>query len=185
MTTSIATPPLSVRLQLLPLLLAWAMAPSMAHASPPPELCRLLRAFVASTGDDEERAFTFHTAWGHGFTDADDSVVSARSCEHGGHEHARRVCDYLMEHGSAEFPGLNAMHAISCLSTKTRFAPGTRFHQGHVTFDHGTARRGALIDVSLQADADKGSRAFRLSARGYGAARRTARAEGIAPDRPR
>lgn len=76
-----------------------------------------------------------------------------------------------MEHGSAEFQGINAMRAISCLSKKTLFAPGTRFHQGHVTFDHGTTRRAAIIDVSLQADANKGSRAFRLNAFGYGAPR--------------
>lgn len=158
-------------LRLLPLLLAAAMASSLAHASPPPELCRLLRAFVASVGDDEERAFTFHTAWGHGFTGADASVVSASACEHGGHEQARRVCEYLMEFGSTEFPGRNAMHAMACLSKRTRFAPGTRFEQGHFTFDHRSARGAAIIDVSLQPDEEKGSWAFRLSALGYRAPR--------------
>jgi len=138
-----------------------------AHASPPPELCKALRAFIESIKPDEKREFTFHTSWGQNFKDAPEPAIFAKRCEHGDYEPAKKVCDYLMKNGSAEFADANVKNAVSCLSSKTRFDPLMQVSKGAFSFSYGSNNRGALIDVTLQTDDKLGGMAFQLVADGY------------------
>jgi hypothetical protein len=143
-----------------------ALSPT-ALASPPSELCKVLRSFVDSVRPDETREFTFRTSWGENFKDTTEPAFFAKRCVHDGYEPAKKVCDYLVEHGSTEFAGANVKDAISCLSKKTQFAPLMQLDSGAFSFSYGSDNRGALIDITLQQDAEVGGMAFRLEADGY------------------
>jgi hypothetical protein len=116
---------------------------------------------------NEKREFTFRTSWGHNFNDDPEEALSAKRCEHGGFEPAKRVCDYLMGHGATEFSGNNVKEAVSCLSRKTRFAPGLEINSGAFSFSYGSDHRGALIDITFAEDDQVGGMVFRLRADGY------------------
>lgn len=155
--------------RLLPITLAAALtiSSSTALASPRPEFCKVLRGFVESLKPNEKREFSFHTSWGGNFKDSPEPAVVARRCVHNGYEPAKEVCDYLMEHGSAEFAGTNVQGAISCLSKKTRFAPLFQLNSGTFSFSHGSDDRGALVDITFKEDESLGGMVFRLEAEGY------------------
>jgi len=152
--------------RLLALVVAAGTCLPAAHAAPPPELCKALRAFVESVKSGEKREFTLHTSWGRNFKDAPEPALAAKRCEHGGYEPARKVCDQLMN-GSTEFADFNVKSAISCLSRKTRFDPLMQLSYGAFSFDYGSGNRGVLIDITLQRDAKLGGMAFQLVADGY------------------
>ena len=145
----------------------WAAALPAVHASPPPELCKVLRSFVDSAKPDEQREFTLRTSWGENFKDAPEQARAAKRCEHNDYEPAKKVCEYLMKSSSTEFSGVNVQDAITCLSKKTRFAPLMQLNYGSLSFSYGSDNRGALIDVTLQKDEKIGGMAFRLAADGY------------------
>ncbi|WP_257387209.1 hypothetical protein [Tahibacter caeni] len=151
-------------------LIAWlaliAAAPTV-HGAPPVELCKALRAFVASVRPGETREFTFRTAWGSNFDDAAEPAISAKRCEHAGHAPAEKVCAYLMEHGSVEFSGRNVEASITCLSRDTRFDRALNLYSGAFSFGYGAGRHSAQIDVSFGADTEAGGMAFRLAAKVY------------------
>lgn len=145
----------------------YAAALPAAHASPPPELCKVLRSFVDSIKPNEQREFTFRTSWGENFKDAPEQAFAAKRCEHNDYEPAKKVCEYLMESSSTEFSGVNVQDAITCLSKKTRFARLMQLNYGSFSFSYGSNNRGALIDVTLREDGKIGGMAFRLAADGY------------------
>jgi hypothetical protein len=116
---------------------------------------------------NEKRGFTFRTSWGENFKDAPAPALAATRCEHAGYEPAKKVCDNLMKYGSTEFAGANVKNSIICLSRKTRFAPLMRLDNGAFSFSYGSDHKGALIDITLQADEKVGGMAFRLMADGY------------------
>lgn len=138
-----------------------------AHASPDPDFCKVLRAFVDSVQPDQTHEFTFHTSWGSNFNDADELALAAKRCVHNSYAPAENVCAYLMEHGSTEFTGADVKDAISCLSRKTKFDPRLNLNEALFSFSYGSEDRGALIDVSFKADPAVGGMAFRLVADGY------------------
>jgi hypothetical protein len=144
--------------------IAWAPA---AYASPAPEFCRVLRAFVKSVQPDETREFTFRTSWGSNFKDDKEPAFFAKRCVHEGYAPAEKVCAYLMEHGSTEFTGVDVKDAVSCLSPKTRFDARLSLNEANFHFSYGSENRGALIDVTFKEDAAVGGMAFRLAADGY------------------
>lgn len=145
----------------------WAAVLPAARASPPYELCKVLRSFVDSVKPGEQREFTLRTSWGENFKDASEQALAAKRCEHSGYEPAKKVCEYLIESGSTEFAGVNVQDAITCLSKKTRFAPFMQLNFGSFSFSYGSDNRGALIDINLRRDEKIGGMAFRLAADGY------------------
>ena len=150
------------------LLVAAAVMPA-AHAAPSSDFCKVLRAFVESVEPDEARTFIFRTSWGSNFKDAEAEKPAffAKRCEHDGYEPAKKVCAYLVEHGSTEFTWINVKDTISCLSGKTKFDPALRLNSGEFRFSYGSEHRGAWIDISFQEDQEVGGMAFRLTADGY------------------
>lgn len=138
-----------------------------AYASPDPDLCKVLRAFVDSVQPDQTREFTFRTSWDSNFNDADKLALAAKRCIHNSYSPAEKVCAYLMEHGSTEFTGTDVKDAVSCLSRKTRFDPRLNLNEALFSFSYGSEARGALIGVSFKADPSVGGMAFRLVADGY------------------
>lgn len=158
---------MSLRNQSISLLLAAAIAVPGAHARPPADFCKALRAFVDSVQPNEERSFTFRTSWGSNFKDAQEPALFAKRCEHDGYDPAKAVCAYLVEHGSTEFTWINVKDAISCLSRKTKFEPSLRVNSGDFSFTYGSEHRGALIDISFNEDPHIGGMAFKLAADGY------------------
>ncbi|RYG58509.1 MAG: hypothetical protein EON60_13015 [Alphaproteobacteria bacterium] len=149
------------------LLLAVAAWLPAAHASPAPEFCKVLRAFVASVQPDETREFTFRTSWGSNFKDDPEPAIAAKRCEHGGYNPAKNVCTYLMEYGSTEFTGADVKAAVSCLSRKTKFDRRLSLYLASFHFSYGSDDRGALIDITFKEDPIVGGMAFRLVADGY------------------
>jgi hypothetical protein len=149
------------------LVLAAIAAAPAAHASPAPEFCRVLRAFVDSVQAGEKRQFTFRTSWGSNFKDTAEPAIFAKRCAHESYAPAEKVCTYLMEHGSTEFTGVNVKDAVSCLSRKTAFDPRLSLNKMDVSFRYGSDSRGALVDITLNDDSEFGGMAFRLVADGY------------------
>jgi hypothetical protein len=146
---------------------ALAAFPPSAIASPPAELCAVLRSFVDSVQPKKKREFSFRTSWGENFKDTAEPAFFAKRCVHDGYAPAERVCDHLMEQGSIEFAGSNVKAAISCLSRKTKFAPLMELQSGAFSFSYGSDHRGALVDITLQEDPVVGGMIFRLEADGY------------------
>lgn|SRR5690606_17272690 len=144
--------------------IAWA---SSAHASPAPEFCKVLRAFVASVQPDETREFTFRTSWGSNFKDDPEPAMGAKRCEHEGYGPAKNVCVYLMEHGSTEFTGVDVKDAVSCLSSKTQFDRRLSLNLASFHFSYGSDSRGALVDITFKDDPVVGGMAFKVVADGY------------------
>ena len=153
--------------RIAPVLLLTLIASAATYASPPAELCRVLRAFAKSVPPGETRELTFRTSWGTDFKDATGTAIFAKRCEHGGYSFAQKVCAYLMQHGSIEFTGETVKDSISCFSRKTRFDPFFRLNEGKFSFSYGTDHRGARIDISFGADKAIGGMAFLLVADGY------------------
>ena len=139
----------------------------VAHGARPSELCKALLDFAASVQADEKREIAFRTSWGSNFKDSSEPAVFAKRCSHNGYDPAKRVCDYLMGQGSAEFADANVKNAITCLSRKTHFAPLFKLNAGDFSFNYGSPNRGALIDISLRDDKAIGGMIFQLAADGY------------------
>lgn len=144
----------------------FAMLPT-AHAAAPMELCKLLRTFAESIPPNSEQEFTYRISWGENFKDSEEPVLGAKRCEHNGYGPARNICSYLMEHGSIESAGVIVMHAVSCLTRKSRFGPSLRIHSANLSFSYGGRNRGALIDLIYEEDKKIGGKALRLVATGY------------------
>lgn len=134
-------------------------------------LCTPLQEFVRSVKPGELREFTFHTSWGSDFKDSPESpsdlVMSAKRCIDHGYAPAKKVCEYLLEHGATEFAGNNVKDALTCLSPKTRFASMVGLHRGSFSLSFGTPNRGALIEMEFDEDQEIGGMAFKFSANGY------------------
>ncbi|QWF16911.1 hypothetical protein [Lysobacter capsici] len=143
-----------------------AMLPT-AHAAAPMELCKLLRSFAESIQPNSEQEFTYRISWGENFKDSAETVLGAKRCEHNGYGPARNICSYLMEHGSVESAGVIVMHAVSCLTRKSRFDPSLRIHGANLSFSYGGRNRDALIDLTYEEDKKVGGMALRLVATGY------------------
>ncbi|MFT3763892.1 MAG: hypothetical protein QM761_15025 [Pseudoxanthomonas sp.] len=152
---------------MLLLALATLVEVPTAYASPTSGFCNALRAFVVSVQPGETREFTFRTSWGANFKDATEPAIFAKRCEHEGYAQAEKVCEYLTEHGSVEFAGVNVKSAISCLSPKTGFDPRLDINAADFHFRYGSDDRGALINVTFKEDPALGGMAFRLVADGY------------------
>ena len=144
----------------------FAMLPT-AHAAAPMELCKLLRTFAESIPPNSEKEFTYRISWGENFKDSEEPVLGAKRCEHNGYGPARNICSYLMEHGSIESAGVIVMHAVSCLTGKSRFDPSLRIHSANLSFSYGGRNRGALMDLIYEEDKKIGGKALRLGATGY------------------
>jgi hypothetical protein len=138
-----------------------------SHASPAPEFCNILRAFVDSVRPNENREFKFRTSWGSNFKDTQEPAIFAKRCEHGGYGPAEKVCAYLMEYGSTEFTGANVKDAVSCLSPQTVFDRRLNLNEADFHFNYGSENRGSLIDVTFKADPVVGGMVFRLAADGH------------------
>ena len=139
----------------------------VVQASPSPEFCRVLRAFVMSVQPNESREFTFRTSWGSNFKGAAEPALFARRCEPHGYAPAEKVCAYLMESGSTEFSGENVKDTIACLSRKTRFDPRLSLNEANFDFNYGSESSGALINITFKEDPAVGGMALRLVADGY------------------
>lgn len=152
---------------LLPVaVLILAAAAPVAQGSPPTELCKLLRVFAASVQSGETGEFTFRTTWGSNFKDAAEPAMSAKRCEHAGYAPAEKICAYLMQQGSVEFPGTTVKESVACLSRGTAFDRGLSLDRGAFSFPYGSAHRGTRIDIDFDADAEIGGMAFRLTVAG-------------------
>lgn len=148
------------------LLVACTAMPS-AYASSPGELCKVLRTFVKSVRPDESASFTYYTSWGQNFKDDPTPVIGAKRCAPDEHHQSKVVCEYLMEHGSMEFPGSIVKNALNCLSRGTRLPVALELREGAFYFSYGTDDRGALIDITLGKDEKMGGMALRFEAQGY------------------
>jgi hypothetical protein len=134
-------------------------------------LCTPLQEFVRSVKPGELREFTFQTSWGGDFKDSSESpselVMSAKRCIDHGYAPAKKVCEYLLEHGAAEFAGNNVKEALTCLSPKTHFASMVALNRGCFSLSFGAQNRGALIEMEFYEDQEIGGMAFKFSANGY------------------
>jgi hypothetical protein len=141
---------------------------SVLTAAPRDPFCEPLRAFAASVKPSDTRKLAFHTSWGSGFKDAANYSLYAKRCDHGGYAPAKAACDVLLQQGSAEFAGNNALRVIACLSPATRFAPRISLDRIEMTLTYGSDSQGSDITVRLDHDAQLGGEVLSIEARGYG-----------------
>jgi hypothetical protein len=130
-------------------------------------LCEPLQDFVGSVAVGESREIKFHVIVGGNFKDRDGPAYGARRCDYAGYEPAKALCKYLMEYSSIESPGYNVKSVITCLSPKTRFAPGTWLYTIAFAAKVGTETRGSRVDVVLAEDKDVGGVSMSIKATGY------------------
>ena len=131
------------------------------------DMCRPLKAFLASIGPDQTQEVIFRTIWGGNFNDDPEEALFAKRCEHGGYGPGKAVCDYLMNFGAVEFSGNNAKSVITCISPSTRFAAATSLHAIAFTTHFGTENRGVNVNVDFHADEELGGMVRIVSADGY------------------
>jgi hypothetical protein len=143
---------------------ALAAATSAVAAEKP---CEPLQEYVGSVAPGETRELRFHVIVGSNFKDRDGAAYGARRCDYGGHEPGKALCQYFMEHSSIESPGHNAKSIISCLSPKTRFAPGTWLYAISFAVKVGTETRGSRVDVVLGEDKEVGGVSLSIKTTGY------------------
>ncbi|MET3928601.1 hypothetical protein ABIE51_000488 [Lysobacter sp. OAE881] len=128
-------------------------------------LCGELEEFLASILPDEQRAITLHTYWG-AKEEGDRIVIASRSCEHDDYEPGKKLCAYLMENSSTEFPGYNTQRVLACLAPPG--LPGDlTINSGSFSTDYGSPGRGALVDIELSPGKEPGGMTLRLKADGY------------------
>jgi hypothetical protein len=156
-----------MRIRMLAIAATVAWLPTQAAVAGTDPLCAPLRAFVRSVKPDDTRSFDFHTLWGGNFKDEAEPAIYAKRCNHAGYEPANRVCEYLMEHGATEFSDNNLERAVTCLSRKTRFAPGLSFSETGISFSYGTDDRGAMVKVRYGQDDQIGGMVLTVTAEGY------------------
>jgi hypothetical protein len=130
-------------------------------------LCEAQREFVSSVQRGETREFTFHTSWDADFKDSSEDAIYAKRCNHDRYAPAKKVCEYLMEHGAVEFAGNNVKDALACLSPETRLARALGLHRASFSFSFGTDDRGALVEIEFSEDQEVGGMAFKVVADGY------------------
>ena len=148
----------------LPGILALA---SGAPAAAADGMCDPLMAFVSSVAVGETREVKFHVVVGGNFKDRSEPAYGAKRCDYAGYEPAKALCAYFMEFGSIESPGYNAKPVISCLSPKTRFAPGTWLYAIRFGTKVGTESRGSRVDLVLGEDTEVGGVSLTIKAAGY------------------
>ena len=144
-----------------------ALSSTISAAFPRDPLCAPLKAFAASVKPHETREFQFHTSWGQGFQDSDGFSLFAKRCDHGGYAPAKAACDALLENGSAEFPGLNALRVIACLSPGTRFGRQLSLERLDLALPYGTDQRGSEVTIRLDHDPELGGEVLGIGAKGY------------------
>jgi hypothetical protein len=140
---------------------------SYVTASAADGLCAPLRKFVESVKPDDTKILKFHTSWGSNFKDSDVESLWAKRCEHDNYKPAKSVCTYLMEHGATEFSGNNAKAAVTCLSSKTQFAPRTQLDAISLSLMYGTENRGDNVDVEYTDDKELGGMVLSITVRAY------------------
>jgi hypothetical protein len=150
------------------LLVTATLACTSAHAGDP--LCKPMRAFVSSIGEDEKQELVFRTRWGGDFKDEPEegAVLAAKRCERDSvHAPSVAACKALMEEGAIEFSDGNVRRVVACLSRGTKFAPGVSIPQATFHFSVGTPNRGAWVTVEFVEDEKIGGMAMRIVADGY------------------
>jgi hypothetical protein len=130
-------------------------------------LCDPLEGFVKSVAPTEVREIKFHAIVGSNFKDRDGSAYGARRCDYNSYEPGKALCKYLMEYSSIESPGHNAKRVITCLSPKTRFAPGTWLYAIAFAVKVGTEIHGSRVDVVLAEDKEVGGATMTIKTTGY------------------
>jgi hypothetical protein len=111
-------------------------------------LCAPLREFARSTQPGQTRTLEFHTVWGGDFKNVSSRSLFESQCLDHGYAPAAKVCKILMQQGAIEFSGLNATHALTCLSPGTRFASAMRIEQIDSSFNFGGPNHGSDITLS-------------------------------------
>ena len=129
-------------------------------------LCDNLQAFLASVRPDEKRAITLYTFWG-AREESDKIVMGSKHCEHSDYEPGKKLCDYLMDNSSTEFPGYNVKRVLSCFAPRPGLPKDLDINSGSFSTRYGSPNRGALVDIDLYPDKESDDMAFRLVADGY------------------
>ena len=140
---------------------------SVLAAAPRDPLCAPVRAFVDSVKASESRRLEFHTSWGQGFKDAAGYSLYAKRCDHDGYMPAKVACDALMEHGSAEFAGGNALRVLACLSPGMRFGRHVGLARIEMTVSYGSESRGSDVTIRFDHDERLGGEILAIAAEGY------------------
>jgi hypothetical protein len=82
-------------------------------ALPDDPLCADLAEFArAAARDGGAREVAYATDWGGAWTE--EEVMYAVDCQHDGYEPGRKLCGYLMENTSIEFPEGNVRAVLAC-----------------------------------------------------------------------
>lgn len=97
-------------------LLAIALAPGCASIGPLHDpLCAEIVRFANAVEPGTVARVTLCADWGPRCASGGAYFVYSKRCEHGGYEPASRLCAYLLDHSSAEFPDNNFAGALACL----------------------------------------------------------------------
>lgn len=148
-------------------LLATISSGKTAAKSSADPICAPLKAFITSIGPDETRTLEFHTSWGSGFKGSAANVFAERNCMHFGYAPAEPICKVLMEHSSIEFPGLNALRALACLSTDAKAGELGQLHRIEIEFRYGSDNRGSNVTIKLDEDKNVGGMVMFVTGEGY------------------
>ena len=141
---------------------------SVLSAAQRDPFCAPIKAFVTSVKPSEIRKLEFHTSWGEGFKDTAGYSLYAKRCDHDGYEPAKLACHALMEQGSAEFAGDNALRVLACLSPGMRFSRHVSLGRIEMSISYGSDSQGSEVTIRLDRDEQLGSKVLAIAAEGYG-----------------
>jgi len=129
-------------------------------------ICSPLRQFISSVSRGDKKSIELHTVWGGGFKGEPGETFAAKKCDFFDYAPGELACKSLFEHSSIEFPGINALRAISCLSGVDVGELG-RLHRIEMEFAYGSGERGSNVTISLDEDQRVGGMVMRIAAEGY------------------
>jgi hypothetical protein len=91
------------------ILLSSSCALSLGEEHP---ICREIAVFARSVSDDEMHVVEYQADMFGRFSESDS--LFNKTCSHDGYRPGEELCEYLVEHASAEFMNYNFQNAVSC-----------------------------------------------------------------------
>jgi len=85
------------------------------------EMCPAIAAFASASVDGGSHSVRLMTDWGgsyHKSEDPNEEVFFAKDCVHDSFEPGKKLCNYLLEETSTEFPAINYRRALRCIGIK-------------------------------------------------------------------
>jgi hypothetical protein len=136
-------------------------------------ICSEIAAFANASTDFDVHLVELTNDWGCNYQKqkGGEFAMACKTCTHGTYDPAKKLCSYLMENTSTEFPANNFRRALSCLDTQYYVSPNSRtsverLSNREIWSSHAKlAKAGILVGVDYIINIKDSPEVLRISAR--------------------